>query len=386
MMKICVLTTTRADYGIYYWLLKDLAASAKFELQLVVSGTHLEPDYGNTIDEIHSDGFAIAQTIKIFDGDTSEKSSVRAMAKMEVEFYDCLLKLNPDFVVLLGDRFEMVAAALACALVRKPIIHLHGGELTKGAMDDAFRHAITKLSYLHFAATEEYRRRIVQMGESPERVFSVGALGLDHTTRGELPTRAELEKFIGLSLDRPTLAVTFHPATLDTLAPAEQIQRLLSALEQFPETQIVFTLPNADIGRWEISEKIEAWLKMNETRARAFRSLGHLRYLSLMKNASTVVGNSSSGIIEAPSFGTPTLNIGSRQEGRVRAKSVVDVEMDTASIVKGLKQTLAPGFRKEFHSAPNPYGDGHASTKIMSILEKTRKPMNLTKEFYEGLA
>ncbi|OCH57400.1 UDP-N-acetyl-D-glucosamine 2-epimerase, UDP-hydrolysing, partial [Vibrio cyclitrophicus] len=320
--KVAVFTGTRAEYGLLFWLLKDIQSDPDLTLQLLVSGMHLSPEFGDTYKHIEKDGFQIDEKIEILLSSDSPVGTAKSMGLGVLGFADALSRLAPDVLVILGDRFEALAAAQTAMILRIPIIHLHGGEITEGAYDDAIRHAITKLSYLHGTSTDEYRNRVIQLGESPERVKNVGAIGLDHLNRGSFMTISELSESLNFDLTGPYFVVTYHPVTLGDESPEDSFQALLDALDEYPNHQIILTYPNADDGGRRIIPMLEAYAAKQPSRVLAIPSLGQIRYLSSVKHAAAVIGNSSSGIIEVPAFDVPTVNIGSRQKGRLAAKSV----------------------------------------------------------------
>ncbi|MBS3964066.1 MAG: UDP-N-acetylglucosamine 2-epimerase (hydrolyzing), partial [Methylomonas sp.] len=321
--KICVVTGSRADYGLLYWLMKDIQADAGLELQLVATGMHLSPEFGSTWQQIAADGFNISHKVEMLLSSDTPVGISKAMGLSLIGFADALAALQPDIVVVLGDRFEIFAAAQAAMNLRIPLAHIHGGELSEGAVDDAIRHALTKLSHLHFTATETYRHRVIQLGEQPERVFNVGAPGLDNIHRLPLLDRAALEDSIGFRLGAKNFLVTFHPVTLEKQTAGEQFEALLQALDGFDDAHILFTHSNADADGRAMAGLIEAYRAKHPDRVAVFVSLGSVRYLSAMRHVDAVVGNSSSGIIEAPALGVATVNIGDRQRGRLCANSVI---------------------------------------------------------------
>ena len=381
--RIAVVTGTRADYGLLYWLIHDLHEAPDWELQLIVSGMHLMPRFGRTVEVIERDGFPIAATVDLRLEDDTPLSVARAIGVGTAGFADVFARLQPDWVVILGDRFEALAAACAAYTLCVPIAHIHGGESTEGALDDGYRHAITKLAALHFTAAEPYRRRVIQMGEAPERVYNVGAPGLEHWVRTPLLTRAELERALDFALGETTLLVTFHPATLDEGSPAEQCRELLAALDAFGHAHVVFTLPNADPGGAAIIPLLEGYAASHPQRCRLFASLGQQRYLSLLRQVQAVVGNSSSGLIEAPSAGCVTVNIGERQRGRLRASSVIDCAPHRGDIEVAIRRALDPAFRAALGQVHNPYGDGHVAARILQILRQAEPRALLRKPFYD---
>lgn len=382
--KICVVTGSRAEYGLLYPLLGRIRASKALRLQLIAAGMHLSPKFGLTYREIEKDGFEIDEKVKMLLPGNTPADISRSVGLGCSGFAGAFARLKPDLVVVLGDRFEIFSAVIAAFIAKIPVAHIHGGELTEGAMDDAFRHSITKMSILHFTAAAEYRKRVIQLGESPERVFNTGALGIDNIRSARLLSKKGLEKELGIKFKRKTALVTFHPATLDGGDAGKQFRELLRALDSFRELGLIFTMPNADPGSRKISGLIDAYVKDNRDRARSFASLGRLRYLSAMKHADVVIGNSSSGIIEAPSFGKPSVNIGSRQRGRIRADSVIDCGPVSSEITRAIRKALSASFAKSCRSVKNPYGDGKTAGRIVNALIKNSgKLRSLEKRFYD---
>lgn len=345
MRKVCFFTGTRADYGIMSRLMRRVAEAPDCLLQIVATNMHLSPEYGLTYREIEADGFHIDKRVEMLLSSDTRNGIVKSMGLSMVGFADAIDDLKPDLAVILGDRYEMLAAAEACLIYNVPIAHIGGGELTLGAFDDAIRHSITKLSHLHFATTDEYRNRIIQMGETPEHVFNFGGLANDNIINEPVMKKVELEESIGFKLDKAFLLVTYHPVTLENNSSATQINNLLAALEEYlPNYKIIFTMPNSDAGSEVIAEKIKTFVNKNKENTISFVSLGRKRYYSALKYCSAVVGNSSSGLSEAPSFHVPTLNIGNRQKGRIMCESVVDVEVTQDSIKRGLAKVLSKDF------------------------------------------
>jgi GDP/UDP-N,N'-diacetylbacillosamine 2-epimerase (hydrolysing) len=365
--RICVVTGSRAEYGLLRWPMEAIRASADLQLQLIVTGAHLSPQFGLTYREIEADGFDIDWRAEILDGSDSAASVARSMGRALMSCGDALQQLRPDVLLVLGDRYECFAAVAAALVARVPVAHLHGGEVTSGAFDEALRHSITKMSHLHFVAAEEYRRRVIQLGEQPERVFLVGGLGVDAATRAKLLDRPALEAALGFDLGARNLLITFHPVTLSPVSSLEQVQELLAALDEFPDIVQIFTLPNADPQGLELSRRIEQHVAARHN-THLIASLGPLRYLSCLQFVDGVVGNSSSGLTEAPSFRTGTLNIGERQSGRLRASSVIDCSPRRDEIAAGIRRMLSPEFRLRLAEARNPYGDGGATERIVDVL------------------
>ncbi|EPC04188.1 hypothetical protein L861_02425 [Litchfieldella anticariensis FP35 = DSM 16096] len=371
--RLCVVTTTRADYGLLYWLLREIDDDPELELMLVVTGMHLSTEFGLSVREIECDGFRIHRRIEILLASDSRSAMTRAMGLAMLSFGDALSEDRPDLVVLLGDRFEIVPVALAAVVEGIPVAHLHGGETSRGALDEYFRHAVTKLASIHFPATEPYRQRILQMGEEPDRVFNFGAPGLDHLQRTELLSREALAEALGIPLQRPVAIVTYHPVTSEADETAEsQVKALLKALESFPDLFVVFSKANADAQGRTINALLASWCVRHPERGRLFDNLGHRLYLSCLRHLDLMIGNSSSGLIEAPSFHLPVVNIGSRQEGRIQARNVIQVGNDTNAIRQGISRALSPGFRAELVDMHNPYdgfGDGGVSRRIKETLK-----------------
>ncbi|MCP2071219.1 UNVERIFIED_ORG: UDP-N-acetylglucosamine 2-epimerase (non-hydrolyzing) [Pseudomonas lini] len=367
--RVAVFTGTRAEYGLLYWLMKEIEGSAHLELQVIASCMHLSPEFGETWQQIVQDGFQIDAKVEMLLSSNTDVGTVKSMGIGTLGFADALDRLRPDLLVVLGDRFEALSIAQAALIMRIPIVHLHGGELTEGAYDDAIRHAITKMAYLHFVAAEPYRDRVIQMGESPERVFNVGAVGLDHLARTPPMSLEALRESLDFDLSKPFLLVTYHPVTVLNEDPVNSFEALLQALEMFPAYQVVITYPNADNGGRAIIPMIEKFAVLHKERVLVVPSLGFRRYLSVAGRAAAVVGNSSSGVIEVPSFGVPTVNIGSRQAGRLCADSIVHCEADKQSIVGALSKVLEESFTQASRKTVNPYGRGDAARSIVGILE-----------------
>lgn len=379
--QIAVFTGTRAEYGLLYWLLKDLQTHPDLELQLIVGAMHLSPEFGETWRQVVRDGFQIDARVEMLLSSDSRVGMAKSLGLGTLGLADALDRLQPDLLVVLGDRFEVLAAAQTALVLGIPIAHLHGGEITEGACDDAFRHAITKMSNLHFVATEIYRRRVIQMGEDPASVFNVGALGLDHLCRTPRLSLDELSDSLGFALRVPFLIATYHPATQADEDPATTFDAMLAALDRFPEHQLILTYPNADSGGRALIPRLEEHARRNPARVLAIPSLGFRRYLSALAHASAVVGNSSSGIIEVPSFGIPTVDIGSRQCGRIAADSVLHSATDAESITAVLRRALSPTFAAMCRSVRNPYGQGNAAADIIRIIAAHPGPFR--KQFHD---
>lgn len=368
--KICVVTGTRAEYGLLYWLMKEIEADKDLGMQLVVTGAHLSPQFGDTWKVIEDDGFAIDAKVDIDIGDDSPVGVSRSMGLCVAGMAEAFDDLKPDIVVVLGDRYEILAAAEAAMIARIPIAHIHGGEVTEGTMDDAMRHAITKLASLHFVAAEPYGRRVVQLGEDPDRVFNVGAPGIDNIVKLNLMPLPELERDLGLDLADGFFLITFHPATLGDGDPGAEAGEMLTALDEFPGHRVIVTGVNADPGHNRIAGLVSDYAAQNPERVSLHASLGQMRYLSALKHAAAVIGNSSSGIIEAPALGVPTVNIGDRQKGRLRAPSVIDCGGKADAIATAVGRALDPEFRNGLGNMALPYGEGGASQKIKDRLKE----------------
>ncbi len=381
MKKVAVFTGTRAEYGLLYWLLKDIQADPSLKLQLLVSGMHLSPEFGDTYKQIERDGFKIDERIEILLSSDSAVGTAKSIGLGVLGFSDALYRLNPDVLVILGDRFEALAAAQTAMILKIPVIHLHGGEITEGAYDDAIRHAITKLSYLHGTSTEEYRDRVIQLGESPERVQNIGAIGLDHLSRATFMNITELGASLNFAIQKPYFVVTYHPVTLGDEAPEKSFQAILDALDAYPEHQVIMTYPNADDGGRRIIPMLETYAASNSDRVLAIPSLGQVRYLSAIKNAAAVIGNSSSGIIEVPSFDVPTVNIGVRQKGRLAAKSVLDTEPTKSSICDAIDSAIIKDYKVSGEAIINPYGQGSASEQLIKMIKDMK--FNPCKQFFD---
>ncbi|MDA0120166.1 UDP-N-acetylglucosamine 2-epimerase [Vibrio sp. T11.5] len=367
--KVAVFTGTRAEYGLLFWLLKDIQSDPDLTLQLLVSGMHLSPEFGDTYKQIEKDGFNIDEKIEILLSSDSAVGTAKSMGLGVLGFADALSRQAPDVLVILGDRFEALAAAQTAMILRIPIIHLHGGEITEGAYDDAIRHAITKLSYLHGTSTDEYRNRVIQLGESPVRVRNIGAIGLDHLNRASFMTVSELSESLSFELTKPYFVVTYHPVTLGNESPKESFQSLLDALDEYPDHQVILTYPNADDGGRRIIPMLEDYAASQPKRVLAIPSLGQVRYLSSVKHAAAVIGNSSSGIIEVPAFDVPTVNIGARQKGRLAAKSVLNTTATKESISNAIGLAVSREYKAEDENIANPYGQGNSSKKVIEMIK-----------------
>ena len=370
MRKICVVTGTRAEYGLMSRLIRIINDSDKTQLQLIATNMHLSPKFGNTYQEIEADGIKIDKKVPIIDDNAPDTAveTLYSMSRALSGFAEAYAELKPDLILVLGDRYEILAAATAALIERIPVAHLHGGEITEGAYDDAIRHSITKMSHLHFTSTEEYRRRVIQLGEQPERVFNVGALGVENIKKLPLMSKDEIEKEIDFKIDGNTILVTYHPVTLGNRTAKDDIDDFISALEEHKDLRVIFTMPNSDTGGQFIVDAINGFVARNADRAKAYKSLGVLRYLSVMKQVAAVVGNSSSGLLEVPSFGIPTLNIGDRQNGRIAAESVYNCAPDKESVLNGLDKVLSKEFRELAYVVRNPYEKANTAEEIFKVI------------------
>ncbi|MBF0897961.1 UDP-N-acetylglucosamine 2-epimerase [Campylobacter concisus] len=382
MRKICVVTSTRAEYGLLYWLLKEISADSELKLQLIVTGMHLSPEFGLTYKEIEKE-FKIDKKIEILSSSHTSLDICAEMARVYEKFAPALVELKPDILVLLGDRYEIFGVAGVASIMQIPIAHIHGGETTQGAFDEAFRHSITKMSHIHFAATNEYANRIIQLGEDPNRVFNVGGTSIENIKKLNLLSKEEFEKSIKFKLAKKNILITFHPATLENSSAREQFNELLNALDELEETNFIFTKANSDTDGDVINKMIDECVSKNPQKAVAFASLGQLRYLSAIKFVDIVLGNSSSGLLEVPSFKKATINIGDRQKGRARASSVIDVRPIKEEILAAIKRAYSKEFEQTLKDTINPYDGGNPSKKMVKILKEIKLDGILKKKFYD---
>ena len=380
--KIAIITATRAEYGLLKPLIQKVQADSSLQLQLIVTGAHLSPSFGQTYKEIEDD-FPITAKIPLDLETNTPKSNSLAMAKLQSELTQVLDELDSDILVILGDRYEMLSAATVALMLHIPIAHIHGGEITEGAQDDAIRHAITKLSHLHFTATEVYKKRVIQMGEEPWRVTNVGALGVESIKKLQLLSKEDFEESIGVELKEKNLLITYHPQTLSSQSPQKQFGEVLKALENFNDTLLIFTKANADAGGKVINAMIDEFVSKHAN-AIAFTSLGQLRYFSALKYVDGVVGNSSSGILEVPSFQKPTVNIGNRQKGRLQADSIINTPIDSQKITNAIESIYSPEIQQKVQNSSNPYESNETSQKIIENLKKYKRQTLLEKGFYDG--
>jgi UDP-N-acetylglucosamine 2-epimerase (non-hydrolysing)/GDP/UDP-N,N'-diacetylbacillosamine 2-epimerase (hydrolysing) len=370
MRKICVVTGTRAEYGLLSRLMRMIKDSQETQLQLIVTNMHLSSKFGNTYKEIENDGFTIDRKVPIIDENSNNDSlsTVMEMSRGLKGYAVAYQDLKPDLLLILGDRYEMLAAATAAFIMRIPIAHISGGAISEGAFDDAIRHSITKMSQLHFTEAEDYRRRVIQLGEQPDRVFNVGALGVENIKKLPLMSKEEIEADIKFKIDKKTILVTYHPVTLGNHTVEQDITEFMNALSQRPDIRVIFTMPNSDTGSRAIVDAINSFVAKNQERSVAYKSLGVLRYLSVMKEVGAVVGNSSSGLVEVPSFCIPTLNIGDRQKGRLAAESVLNCDTDCESILAGLDSVLSPEFSDTASHVLNPYDKEGTAQNIFDVI------------------
>lgn len=380
--KICVITGSRAEYGLLSRLMQAIKVDATLELQVIATNMHLSPEFGLTYKEIENDGFHIDKKVEMLLSSDTANATVKSVGLGTIGFADAYEDLQPDMIVVLGDRFEILSAVSAALFYKIPVAHLHGGEITEGAYDDCIRHAITKMSHLHFTSTEEYRQRVIQMGEQPDSVFNVGAIGVENIKKTPLLSKQELEANLEFELGEKSLLVTYHPVTLEHFTAEEQCMNLLEALEEFSDYRIIFTLPNSDTDGRIIMRLIHEFVEKHKERSIAFTSLGKIRYLSALQYISAVVGNSSSGIIEVPSFGIPTLNIGDRQKGRIAAESVIHCGTSKNEIMIGLLQILSEEMRGKMKLQSNPYEKQGTTEAIVRIIKNVSIENLLQKSFY----
>lgn len=381
-MKLCVITGTRAEYGLLYWLMKEIQGDPDLHLQLVVTGMHLSPEFGLTYKEVEKE-FTIDKKIEMLLSSDTAVGISKSIGLAQISFAEAFAELVPDLIIVLGDRYEIFAAASAAMIARIPIAHLHGGETTEGAFDEAIRHSITKMSHLHFTANEQYRKRVIQLGEQPDRVFNVGGMGVENIRRLSLLDRSDFEKSIDFNLANKNLLITFHPVTLENASAGAQFSELLAALDQLKDTHLIFTKANSDTAGRVINQMIDEYTNANPHKAVAFTSLGQLRYLSALQYVDAMVGNSSSGLAEAPSFKIGTINIGDRQKGRMKASSVIDCEPIRVAITRAISTLYSESFQATLARAENPYGEGCPSRRILETIKRTALGRIIKKTFFD---
>jgi GDP/UDP-N,N'-diacetylbacillosamine 2-epimerase (hydrolysing) len=382
--KIGVVTSSRADYGLLKNLLVKIQSEPNLDLFLFVTGSHLSPEHGNTVDEIIKDGLKITKKLEIIMLSDSDVSICKSLGLAMISFSDCFENYKPDILLILGDRYEMMAASCSALIMKIPICHIHGGEKTLGAYDDAIRHSITKMSYWHFVATEEYANRVIQLGENPKRVFNIGGMGVDAIRELDLIDKKDLQLTLKFKFNKRNLIVTYHPVTLDKNPSQKSFNELLKSLAKLKSTNIIFTFANADSDGKVINEMIKKYVKANRNSV-YFKSLGQLFYLSVLQYVDAVVGNSSSGLLEAPSFNIGTINIGDRQSGRVKSASVINCSPVAEKISGSFKILYSQEFQKKLKTVNNPYGDGEATNKIFKIIKSKELPINTKKNFFDKL-
>ena len=380
--KICVVTGTRAEYGLLYWLIKEIKNDPKLQLQLIVTGMHLSYEFGFTYKEIEKDGFRIDAKVEMLLSNDNHVSITKSIGLGIIGFADALNNLKSNIVVLLGDRFEILAAAQAAMIAKIPIAHINGGETTEGVFDESIRHSITKMSHLHFTATEKYRNRVIQLGEQPNRVFNVGGLSVDNIKKFKLLNKDEFEKSINFRLNKKNILVTFHPVTLENFTSSRQFSSLLSVIDGLKNTNIIFTKANSDTNGRVINLMIDKYVNKSSYKSICFASLGKLRYLSALQFMDATVGNSSSGLTETSAFKIGAINIGDRQKGRIKTSNVIDCKPDKLSIKKAFKKLYSCEFNNILKNTQSPYGNGGASVKIKNFIKKIKLDNILKKEFY----
>ncbi len=380
--KVCFITGTRAEYGLLKILMKEISKNKKFTLQLIVTGSHLSIPHGNTYREIESDGFKINSKCNILNNnDDTDLGVISSMGKAMILISKSLKKLNPDLVMMLGDRYELLSAAASCNIMKLPIAHIHGGENTEGAFDEAIRHSITKMSHLHFVAHKEYKKRVIQLGENPKNVYNVGGLGVDNLSKLELLNSYKLCNSLKINFNKKNLLITYHPETLSDYSEKLHISNLLAVIEKLKDTNIFFTMPNADTNNNIIFNQISRFCKKNKNYF-VFKSLGQLRYYSMLQYMDAVIGNSSSGLLEVPSFKIGTINIGDRQKGRIQSTSIINCKPSIKSISKAIKTLYSKKFLDNLKNTKNPYGPKGAVKKIVKILESMEQ-IQIKKSFYD---
>ena len=380
--KICLVTGSRAEYGLLYWLIKELQVDKDFELQLIVTGMHLSKEFGLTYRVIEKD-FKIDKKIDMYLSSDTSIGILKSMSLAQTSFAKAYGKLRPDIVILLGDRYEIFSAATAAMISKIPIGHIHGGEKTLGSWDDCIRHCISKMAHLHFTATEEYKNRVIQLGEKPNKVFNVGGMGIENIKKLKLFSKKELEKSINFKFNKRNILITYHPVTLENNTSKQQFQALLDSINELDHTNIIFTKSNSDLNGKIINQMIDKYTRKYSHKSVGFISLGQTNFLSVLKYMDAVVGNSSSGLIEAPSFKIATINIGDRQKGRIKAKSVIDCNPNKKSIRSSLKKIYSRDFQKSLNNVKNPYDNGLPSKKIVRVLKNLNLENILKKNFYD---
>ena len=381
--KICVVTGTRAEYGLLYWLMKDIKKDPTLELQIIATGMHCSPEFGLTYSNIEEDGFRINKKIEMIVSADTPQSISKSTGLGLIGFADAYVDLKPDVIVVLGDRYELLAASTAAIFARIPIAHIHGGETTEGAFDEAIRHSITKMAWWHFVAADVYKKRVIQLGEDPSRVLMVGGLGVDGIKKSKLLSKQELEKKLKFKFNKKNLLVTFHPVTLENNTSQEHFKIVLASLNKLKNTNIIFSFTNSDTNGRIINSMINKFVNDNLKNSIAFKSMGQINYLSTLQFVDGVIGNSSSGLLEAPTFKIGTINIGDRQKGRLKAESIIDCEPEIGSIDQAIKPLYSKDFNNILSAVKNPYSEGNVTEKIIKILRNTVIPKEIKKEFYD---
>ena len=385
MRKICVITGTRAEYGLLYWVMKSIERQPELNLQLIVTGMHLSTEFGLTYKQIEKDGFVIDKKLEILLASDTPASISKSMGLGMIAFSEAFNELKPDIVLVLGDRFEIFSAVSAAMIARIPIAHCHGGEATEGLIDESIRHSITKMSHIHFCSTEDYKKRIIQLGESPKSVQNVGALGIENINKLTLLSKRDFEDSISFKLDKEfSFLVTLHPVTLENSTASEQVSQLLKALDSIDNCKIIFTKSNSDTDGRIINGMVDEYVLKNPEKSICFSSLGQLRYLSALHYVDCVIGNSSSGLIEVPSFKIATVNIGDRQRGRIMGASVIQCSPEHNEIIKAIKKAISKNFKNSvLLNSINPYGKSNSSDLIVNTLKNINLNNILKKRFYD---
>lgn len=382
--KICVVTGTRAEYGLLSVLIKKIKKNNNFQLQIISTGSHLSPEFGLTKKNITKDGFKIDYEVNLKLGKKDKEHNIcTAISKAFVGFSKGYIKLKPDIIVVLGDRYELLAASYTATIHKIPICHIHGGESTIGAIDEATRHSITKMAHLHFVANKIYKRRVIQLGEKPSNVHNVGGMGVDVINNIKLLKKKELEKYLKLKFNKKNILIVFHPTTLENNTAKKQFNNILYAIKKFNNTNFYFSQSNADPGANIISKLAKKFVKKNKDNSIYFKSLGQIKFLSLMKHTNVLIGNSSSGLLEAPSLKIPVVNIGNRQKNRLTSSNIINCEPTKNAILKGIKMSLNKNFLKKLRKTESAYGKPGASKKCIKVLEKFNLDNILFKKFYD---
>jgi GDP/UDP-N,N'-diacetylbacillosamine 2-epimerase (hydrolysing) len=381
--KICFVTGSRAEYGLLYWLMKEIKNDPDIDLQIIATGMHLSTEFGLTYQSIEQDGFRIDRKVEMLISSDTPVSISKSIGLGVIGFADAFNDLAPDLIMILGDRYEILAAGISATIAKIPLGHIHGGETTEGAFDEAIRHSLTKMAWWHFVAAKEYQKRVTQLGEHPERIFMVGGLGVDAISKTNLLSKNQLEKSLGLTFSKKNLIITYHPVTLDGNSSEKQFNELLTCLKKLRDTKIIFTKSNSDTDGRVINKMIDKFVIQNSSNCIAFTSMGQLRYFSALQFVDAMVGNSSSGLLEAPTFKIGTIDIGDRQKGRLKALSVIDCEPDEFSIDKAITQLYSKAFQSELENVENPYGVGNATEKIYRVVRNNQLPDELKKKFQD---